>query len=189
MTDAREMTLHELLRNQHVKRWHIVHTDRQQTVAEHLWAVTMIGWELDKRIGTDLPFETWTKLLLKHDATESITGDLPTPAKRLLIGGGESLGYDISKEYAALDMWSSSYMGGLPRYVLKCADLIEAVRFMDQHGRGAHAESVRDLLFRALQLKTDEAREKFPSYEWDQVAVVFNQSLAGPDGYTDGLGW
>jgi len=179
-TEARELTIHELLRNQHVKRWHIVHTDRVQTVADHLWAVTVLGWELHHRMHSIVPWESYTRLLVLHDSTESITGDWPTPAKRHLTDPG-TLGYEFSKEYAALDQWAGSWLEGLPAAMLKCVDLIEAVRFMWMHVHGAHARSVALLLESALIKHTQHCMERWPSENWDAVAQLFNESIRGPE--------
>jgi len=183
---ANELTIHELLRNQHVKRWHIVHTDRCQTVAEHLWAVTVLGWELYKRMDLMFPWDSWTKLLMLHDSTESITGDLPTPAKKLLKDDGWALGYEYSKEYASIDLWGRNSDNGLPSACLKLVDLIEAIRHMDIHGRGAHAKSVRGLLASAFQSRVAACGKTWPLLQWTHAVSLFNDSITGPDNHFDG---
>ncbi|HUC75825.1 MAG TPA: HD domain-containing protein [Vicinamibacterales bacterium] len=190
LSEAREMTLHERLRNQVTKRWHIVHTDREQTVAEHLWAVTIIGWDFYKRMDFTLPFDLWTEYLLTHDITEAITGDLPTPSKKLLKFDGDTLGYDVSKQFAAIDLWANTFDGGLPRAALKVCDLTEAIVHMDRHGRGAHAQSVRRLLFDALVAHVMHVRTVWPAYDWiTHGSELFNSALSGPGGLPDGELW
>lgn len=191
MTEARELTLHELLRCQHTKRWHIVHTDREETVACHQWGVWVLGRELYKRMDATFSRELWYDYCLLHDSTEQITGDIPTPAKRLLIGGGDTLGFEFSKEYAALELWAGSERDGLPAAMLKCCDGIAAVRHMDIHGRGAHARSVRVLLMRALRERTEKFAVKWPLERWQAVIDIFNEANEGPQpgGYYEGDAW
>ena len=66
------MNTYELLRASHTKRWTIVSTARTQTVAEHLFNVTMIAEKLAEAVGYDivinsdnfLKLQTWA---LMHD--------------------------------------------------------------------------------------------------------------------------
>ena len=71
------MTFKTLYRAGIVKRWHTNLTLKEQSIAEHQWAVAMICTEL--RPG-NLPL---LSAALVHDLGESITGDLPYMGKRL----------------------------------------------------------------------------------------------------------
>lgn len=77
-----------------VHRWSIIHTIRRQTVAEHNFQVArnaLIIWDeiimpLARQVGVDYKIkiikDDMIYYALRHDDSESITGDIPAPAKR-----------------------------------------------------------------------------------------------------------
>lgn len=116
------MNIQDVLRAQGVKRWHIVETVRQQSIAEHQWNVAMITREICKRM--HWPTENTLFLIAKacmHDIDEVIEGDMPSPSK------------DGPKSY-------SDDRGGA---IVKVADLIEAWWFINEFGVGRHAQQVK----------------------------------------------
>lgn len=166
------LTTYEQLRLCHVKRWHIVQTMREQTVAEHAFAVSVIAGSLAAAM-------RWPGLLFKkdklellqwslsHDILEVKTGDTPTPFKRALetIGGGnlfekveDYVDHETAGAYRAIK-------GTEIEMIVKLADQIEAIFFLQDNGYGAHAIEVLDGLRRILSDMTNEYSEKYPNLQ------------------------
>ena len=137
------LTINEILRAQNVKRWSLVATTRPQSIAEHTFNVTMIARSMCKSLG--IPDELVIKAALEHDLDECITGDIPSPTKRRI----EQMGFDfgdlevVKKNYSRLDADSST--------IVKCADLIDAIHFLQEFGTGRRARDVEELLRDQLQ--------------------------------------
>lgn len=173
-----ELTLSELLRCQHVKRWHIVRVAREQTVAEHQWAVAMIARVIADRLHVEpahlLEWSLW------HDVPEVVIGDLPTPMS-------EAVGHLLEQAEAGVsEKWTSLRVSvppdSLTATIVKLADLIEAITFLHIDGIGDYARSVRRRLYSSLQQKVAEARDRFPAYGFHRVineVLVEAQTLKG----------
>lgn len=144
------MTLYDFLRAGHVKRWHIVNTASTQSIAEHSYLVAIIAMQLHSRLDPldeNGPQGTGIYALF-HDSTEIKTGDIPTPAKKLM----RSLEYQTSDE-TVFDRIDAALMplvpflpGGEPSNIalacVKMADVIEAAHWIRENGMGRHAEIV-----------------------------------------------
>lgn len=123
----------------HVPRWAVVRTVRSQSVAEHSFNVAMIvkeilemypQLELSGKVRADRTI--WHALT--HDLEESVTGDIPRHAKKMLGIRGVS-GTTLPQEHeAALFL--------LELNIVKLADTIEAYVFIQMNGVGPHAMSV-----------------------------------------------
>lgn len=112
-----------------VKRWSVVSTIRQQSIAEHSFNVAIMadriarkwfGIEDEKRLYCIL------RRALDHDALESITGDFPTYMKRFVDETG------AAQEFAA-DMTENvdlSVHDEMDRVIVKIADYIDAMIFL-----------------------------------------------------------
>lgn len=148
------MTLYDFLRAGHVKRWHIINTTRQQTLAEHAYLVTVIALAMyhdEVGVDPDDPISNRETMLLMnaalfHDAPEIRLGDTPTPAKHLIK---EVLGHDLNAVEKTV-MGSLPFMSGsirlgenLYRYI-DLADKIEAAHWIGENGAGVHAQSVAE---------------------------------------------
>lgn len=108
-----------------VPRWGIVPTIRRQTVDAHSFHVATVALALAARHrsvheGNALLGPLLIEALI-HDASESISGDLPSPFKRLI-------GSDIIN--AALRRFKVSKVSDTVANILKCADCIEAMLFL-----------------------------------------------------------
>lgn len=142
------LTLKQILRASHVRRWNIVATARDQSVAEHIFNVCMIARALCKRL--DMDDREIIKAALEHDLDEVVFGDIPSPMKAKLKSDGINI---------------NSYVGNIMRKltpfqetILKTADLIDAVHFLQDHAVGSHAEEVcqevRDRLMKHIDNAT-----------------------------------
>lgn len=67
----------------HVPRWAILRKNRQQNLAEHCYYVAVYADQVARIIGWEGNYATLMRYALYHDLDETITGDIPGPAKRL----------------------------------------------------------------------------------------------------------
>ena len=74
-----------LSRMKYINRWGLMRNTRQENICEHSLEVAMIAHSLavikNQRFGGCVNPERVALLAVFHDATEIITGDLPTPVK------------------------------------------------------------------------------------------------------------
>lgn len=131
------MRIQDILLAQDVKRWTIVRTIRDQSLAEHTFNVVMIARAIAKELGVD--DTKIIKYALDHDLDEILTGDIPTPAKdRLKI----STSYD-GKSFSECDSQEAS--------IVAMADIIEAIAFITDNQVGRHAHVVANYLMDRYQ--------------------------------------
>jgi len=134
------LKLQDILRAGTIKRWHIVNTARQQTNAEHQYNVAILTQELCRRLGyaPSVGLQLLA-LALVHDAGECKTGDIPTPAKKLMRAAcGPALD-------ECLNQFDVEQMSPLPvpyKQVLKCADYLDSMLFLRENKVGRHADAV-----------------------------------------------
>lgn len=74
-----------LSRMKYIYRWGLMRNTRQESLSEHSLEVAYIAHALtvirNRRLGGNLSAEHSAVLAMFHDASEIITGDLPTPVK------------------------------------------------------------------------------------------------------------
>lgn len=141
-----KLSFYEIMRSGDIKRWHIVNTARQQTLAEHLWRATAIAIELYHKMYPDskpgLELLQMVMRSLYDDCAEIRTGDIPTPAKSIIRG----MAGNVIKEIERQAMPVIPYIGGeMPenlQRIAKMADAIEAAHFIKENAVGTFAESV-----------------------------------------------
>ncbi len=72
-------------RMKYINRWGLMNNTKTENISEHSLMVAMLSHALvvisNKRFNTDLNAEHAAMLGLYHDASEIITGDMPTPIK------------------------------------------------------------------------------------------------------------
>ncbi len=72
-------------RMRYIRRWGLMRSTIPETLTEHAQQVAMLAHALvlieNRRFGADLNPDRAAVLALYHDASETITGDLPTPIK------------------------------------------------------------------------------------------------------------
>lgn len=72
-------------RIKYINRWGLMNNTRNENLSEHSLEVAIIAHALgvinNKRFGGDISPERLAVLAIFHDASEIITGDLPTPVK------------------------------------------------------------------------------------------------------------
>lgn len=163
------LTIYEQLRACHVRRWHIVQVKREQTLAEHSFAVAVIAGSLAAAMRWPglMHHTQQLKLLqwaLSHDLIEVRTGDMPTPFKRCLEQvGGPGI---VEKAEDVVDSDHSgayrSVRGTEIEAIVKLADQIEAIFFLQDNGTGGHALQVLDGLRHILSEMVNDIERQYP---------------------------
>lgn len=68
-----------------IERWALMRNSRQENISEHSLEVSILAHALavisNERLGNHLPLEKAALIGIYHDASEIITGDMPTPIK------------------------------------------------------------------------------------------------------------
>lgn len=174
------MNIREILRTGHVTRWHIVRTHRQQTIAEHMYLVTMFALKMWEAMG--MPPQFGTTLLmewcLKHDWPEVYTGDIPTPMKKALGERAHAIEKESDHEYRQLELQVRNHS---KEWILfKIADLAESLLFLRTEGIGTHARAVMDELERTLRERISEAGRIHPNYSWQNCWIVVMSAESAP---------
>jgi len=129
-----ELRLRDILRAQNVKRWVIVNTSRNQSLADHTFNVIAITRELCNKLGKE--DSNCIKYAFDHDLDEILTGDIPTPAK-------QRLGIDTSEQYEGKGKLACN---DEEIAIVKIADILEAILFIEENGVGQHASEVMEYL-------------------------------------------
>lgn len=130
-----KLHLHDLLRAHAVKRFHMVNTTRIQNNAEHQYGVAVLAGEIGGRLGLRAPVvATLIAAAIVHDAGEARTGDIPSMTKKRLR---EKLGKGVDEVLDRFD--PPKPKDNFHKRILKCADLLEAMIFLDEHKVGKHA--------------------------------------------------
>ena len=134
-------TLEAIMRLQAVKRWHMIETNRTQTLAEHSANVALLAtW-----IAFTSPLNSFTSpyaiavMALLHDMPEAFTGDVPSHSKRHLTGI-DRLEEGVMPSDFTLLMPSPT---ANDKMLLKMCDLADGIRFIRVHGvdaTGVHAQ-------------------------------------------------
>lgn len=169
--------IQDVLRAGHIKRWNIINTTRQQTLAEHLFNVAMIADTILNKLGNEEYRDITLAWALIHDVPEVVCGDTPTPTKKRM----EELGWDMEKIYNDIDPTykatkeTAEEVGfGLPWKVVKAADLMEAIHFLTENGVGVHAKEVANNIH--VKLNTHIEKHFINSAP---IREVFNEIMAG----------
>lgn len=180
-----ELSLSERLRTAHVSRWQIVRTIRNQTLAEHSYLVYI--WTKAFAEAMKLPAIDQNMAIhwaLEHDVPEVKTGDLASPIKAAMR---EAVPHDdpirrielsISERYAVLyDAIKNEYPH--VRVLVKLADIVEAVAFLEIEGIGPHAKDVQRNLWQEFRTKLDQAEKDFPQYDWEAAYIIARRETGG----------
>lgn len=162
------MSTIDFLRASYTKRWTIVNTSRQQTIAEHSFNVAIISSRLSELFDWNglmhhseaMRLQSWSLL---HDIVEIYTGDMPTPFKRALERHGANIlaaEEDFLKKYGGMARDAESKEYGM---IVKFGDLLEAIWFLKDHGIGEHAKQVLSGLYDNLYDMTDKYEIEYPN--------------------------
>ena len=133
-----------LSRMKYINRWGLMNNTRYENISEHSQQVAVLAHCLvlihNKRFGGDLDPERAALLAIFHDATEIITGDMPTPVKYA--------NRDIRNIYREIeDKAADRFVKAADRFsaLIKC---IEEMRMGNDEFRSARdsiAQSIREM--------------------------------------------
>lgn len=166
-------TLTDLLSLGHVPRWTIVRHVRDQSVAEHSFNVAVIAYEIYERHRGQRDRD-WSNVrlpnlllwALHHDLEECVTGDIPSPAKKLFIRKLEKRPAESFSEVTLIEI-----------QVVKLADTIDAYTWLRVHGLGAHAAAAEKHIHFKLY-------DQIKGYEWVDYTIADNliTEIVGEEG-------
>jgi len=119
------MKIQDLMRISSVKRWHIVATAKEQTLADHTCRVAILAYEIAMRLGYIHEWGEEGDILLTaltHDTDEIMNGDTPGNTKN-------------SIEDEVLPKTTTEM-------VVKLADVLETYLFIQQYHVDRHGKQV-----------------------------------------------
>ncbi len=182
------MKMHDIEKMCHVKRWHRLRVDRDQTLAEHSFMVAALSFDLYKGI---IPKKKQSPKLMNdmfiyalfHDAGELWTGDIASPFKDLLR--------EMFKDKMSEDPFDFIEDKLFPegkkikkkvektpiKFINKMADLIDAILFMKSEGRGHDKEIVLERLKTKYVETVKKGMKVFPDLNWDYAYDKMNEAL------------
>lgn len=146
--------LEAVMRLHSVKRWHMIDTTRQQTLAEHSANVAMLMYLLMPVFPEGAITERNVLDALVHDIAESFTGDVPTHTKAHLFGLSDLEDSVIPAEFV-------TDVPGDVKLIIKLCDLADGIRFIRLHGVDVTARHAREGLEKQYQAKIGEMFEIF----------------------------
>jgi 5'-deoxynucleotidase YfbR-like HD superfamily hydrolase len=150
------LTINDRLRLQLIERWHMAPVYPTQTVASHSYAVGVIADAIAARMGLSVEERGRISLMAaNHDALESLTGDIPSPAKRYL----QDRGIDINHEFAMMLSIPPDDENSMEYRVTKTADRIETAAYMMNYGIGKIGRDLGAILYEELDLRLQEMQQ------------------------------
>lgn len=165
------LTITEILRAQNVNRWNLIAVTREQSIAEHTFNVITIVRAAAKRL--DIRDEMLIKAAFEHDLDETVTGDIPSPTK----AKGQQLGFDFGDLEGIKK--NVDRLVPLDRSVLKAADLMEAIHYLDNFGTGHRAAVVKDELTETLRHRLEQERHQYGEQYYEVMTDLFDEILFG----------
>lgn len=173
-----DFSYEQVMRMSNVKRWGIITMSRPQSVAEHSFNVACIALAIAEEI--EWQALTWTnamitarvdkKLLMRwcllHDLPEVVTGDIPTPLKKMVGGAIESFESKLFPEHSALKA-AMQNDHELEYMLYKIADYSDAIQF----ARSFCIDTKKDEIIREMVSAAGRLI--------DQVDKVYFKEMAG----------
>lgn len=163
------MKLNKMMMAPYIKRWGIVATTREQSIAEHSFMVAILSGEfyayllndeheLDHNVVREL-----YELAIWHDMPEIVTGDINSVFK-------EAMGWSTDKDFAIcppLEYATEAQTHYWQEWIVKICDVVEALRFIRLHGVScADTRRVRKYLRAKLNNLLLAAESVHPQFEW-----------------------
>lgn len=183
-----------LSRLKFIQRWGLMHNTRAENVQEHSHQVTLIAHALalisNKYYGGHYDANRIAIMAALHDASEVITGDVPTPVKyfsedvrdafkaveavaeRHLLG---MLPQDLQEDYC--DLICSDRVAPEDRAIIKAADMLSAYLKCVEELKAGNSEF--ELAEESLATRLYEVQQDIPAVEYfiQHFAGAFKHSL------------
>lgn len=144
-----------IMRFHAVKRWHMIDTTRQQTIAEHSANVAALTYLIAMKAPAAFfgPPEVSVVYALSHDMAETLTGDMPSITKNFA---------DIRSHLDKLEQSVIPLMWRIPvhdniKLMVKLCDLADGIRFIRLHGVDMTARHAKDGIERQFQERIKQA--------------------------------
>jgi hypothetical protein len=145
----------KLMDCQHVKRWTLVATTAESTVASHSFNVAVLAMAIMRKMrnirGTSVAEVCYYALM--HDVDEAETGDIPTPTKTAIRNAGVDPNH----------LFDTQEPNKVPEHIariIRLADLIDNYIFIAEHGVGTRGRAaiaeVRGRLDAALDAASED---------------------------------
>lgn len=175
-------------RMKYINRWALMRNSYTENISEHSLEVSMLAHALciigNKRMGKSLDADRAAMIALYHDATEIITGDMPTPIKYLnkdIKGAFKEIEADAANKLLSMlpedfreDYRKIFFPGEDEKYLcrlVKAADKLSAlIKCIEEEKMGnAEFSSAGDSLRKSIEeMKLEEAdlfiKEFLPAY-------------------------
>ena len=166
--------LEAVTRFQSIKRWHMIDTCRQQSIAEHSANVALLAYHIAVFApGTYFgPAQNLLAPALFHDLPEVFMGDIPTHTKRHLKG--------VTELEDNLTPTEFRYEASAQVHLLvKLCDLADGLSFIEKYGVDRVAVFAMKGLHTQLDKKFAKARTEWPEdvyrYVHDKVYLYLAQ--------------
>ena len=141
------LTINDILLAQNIRRWTIVATKTDQSLAEHTFNVTMIARAICAE--ADINDNNVIKYALDHDLDEILTGDIPSPAKRRL---------GLTDAYQG----KNGNISDVEYSIVKIADLIDATLFIKYNAYDRHGKVVANYTAKKLDQFISKVEMHYP---------------------------
>lgn len=161
------------LRLSRVKRWGVLFTIQQQSVAEHSYNVAIIALRIAQNwfdYDEESPIVLYDvlELALRHDRPESISGDISSTVKDLFDD------YGVKTRYA--DLLSKREVHPKAIKIVALADRLEAVIFLRMEmSMGNH--TVEDVLIECNRRMHDFIRNQYDKDEAQEIITLMDDFL------------
>ncbi len=176
------LTLVDFLRIQYIHRWVIIATHRHQSVAEHSNLVSIITWDLGRRLGLDeTSIARAVTYAALHDVAEVATGDIVTPLKRHLTQH-YSVNIDAIEHELCPDITTARDVAGdIGCTIVKLADTLEAKWHLEAVAMGSHARSIIEQMDMAIEKTLRAAETMWADLPWRQTIKDVITEVAAPN--------
>lgn len=156
------IAIEAVMRFHAVKRWHMIDTTRQQTLAEHSANVALLSYLIAVTAPGMFfgPAQYIALHALVHDLEEVFTGDIPSHTKRW-IGGIKELEDTVLPNVFKVEHDRNSAL------LVKLCDLADGIRFIRLHGVDVTSRHAKTGLEAQFNARVKDAWD----YEWP-VEVV-----------------
>lgn len=180
------MKITDIQRAAWVKRWGIVRTMREQNIAEHSFMVAMIAEEICNRIGWEFNeggamhgmrgYEV-LRWALWHDLAEVFTGDIPTPMKLKIKESNPELLQQIEDEFAPEVKALRERTNPMWVDIVKIADYVEAIAFLDREAGNKEAVAVKELLTHQMMSELSKQNASLARYRGTIIDIVRDMGI------------
>lgn len=137
----------------YVPRWAILRRTRNQSLAEHSYFVALYADQIARMIGWSGDLAELMRYSLYHDLDETVTGDIPGPAKRAAWDkekAEEAMSSVMTGKYGSDVVDTRRLVSPEAKSIVSVADAVEEVCFLCEQMMMGNQTWVRPVLREAL---------------------------------------